>query len=325
MVLVLAAAATVAVGLGAVAVPPATVWWIAFDGLFRGVLTPDWDAGQAAIVWQLRVPRVLLGAVVGAALAMVGAALQASTRNPLADPHLFGISSGASLGAVVVLLHVGALIGPLSLPLAAFAGAALSMLMVTAVARRDGALAPDRLILGGVAVSFVLMAATNFLIFLGDHRAASAAVFRMLGGLGLARWDELWVPAVVPAGGGVRLMANARGLNALMAGEETAATLGIDVGRFRLALLGVRALLAGTMVAMSGAIGFVGLMMPHITRLLVGADNRRLLPVAGLAGAIFLVLVDIGARVVLAPEDLPIGIVTAALGGTFFLWQMRRR
>lgn len=191
LALVLLATMTIAIGTGPIRVPSGTVWRIALNAVLPGSVTPDWDAGQAAIVWQLRFPRVLLGALVGAGLAVVGATLQAATRNPLADPYLFGISSGAALGAVIVILHVGTVIGPLSLPIAAFAGALLSMAMVAAAARRDDMLAPDRLVLGGVAVSFVLMAATNFLIFIGDHRAAAAVVFWMLGGLGLARWDQL--------------------------------------------------------------------------------------------------------------------------------------
>ncbi|HEV2678431.1 MAG TPA: iron ABC transporter permease [Aliidongia sp.] len=319
----LVAVILVSTGIGPVWIPPATVARILADHLF-GRPDPASATGAAAIVWELRLPRVLLGALVGGGLGLVGTSLQAATRNPLADPFLFGISSGAAFGAVLVMLHTGAALGPLTLSLAAFAGALLSMGVVAGIARRQGVLAPDRLILGGVGVSFVLMAATDLLIFAGDQRGAASVLFWMLGGLGRARWALLGMPAIVLAAGFAYLFGRARAMNALLAGDETAITLGVDVERLRLGLFIVSALVTAIMVALSGSIGFVGLMIPHIFRRLVGPDHRALLPAATLGGAIFLVAVDAGARTVLAPEDLPVGILTAALGGSFFLWQMRR-
>ena len=283
------------------------------------------SVGQDSIVWQLRAPRVLLGALVGAGLALVGTALQAVTRNPLADPHLLGVSSGAAFGAVLVVLYLGEFAGMLSLPLAAFVGAMASMLLVLAIASRGGRLHSERLLLAGVAVSFVLMAASNLLLYLGNPHAASSVLFWMLGGLGLARWELLWLPALCLLLALVVLLGLGRALNALMAGEQSAVSLGLEPRRVRLLVFVVASLLTGVLVSLSGAIGFVGLMLPHVARFLVGAEHRRVLPVAALLGALFLVWVDVAARTWLAPQDLPIGIVTAAIGGAFFVALLRRR
>jgi iron complex transport system permease protein len=239
---------------------------------------------------------VVLGALVGAGLALVGTALQAVTRNPLADPHLLGVSSGAALGAVIVVLYLGEFIGLLSLPLAAFVGALVSMLLVLAIASRGGRLESDRLLLAGVAVSFVMMAASNLLLFLGDQHAASSVIFWMLGGLGLARWELLWLPALCLALAVLLLLGLARALNALMAGEHSAVSLGLEPRRVRLLVFVCASLLTGVLVSLSGAIGFIGLILPHVARGLVGAEHRRLLPVSALLGALFLVWVDVAAR-----------------------------
>ncbi|OWK48908.1 Hemin transport system permease protein HmuU [Pseudomonas oleovorans subsp. oleovorans] len=283
------------------------------------------SVGQDSIVWQLRAPRVLLGALVGAGLALVGTALQAVTRNPLADPHLLGVSSGAAFGAVLVVLYLGEFAGMLSLPLAAFVGAMASMLLVLAIASRGGRLHSERLLLAGVAVSFVMMAASNLLLYLGNPHAASSVLFWMLGGLGLARWELLWLPALCLLLALAVLLGLGRALNALMAGEQSAVSLGLEPRRVRLVVFVVASLLTGVLVSLSGAIGFVGLMLPHVARFLVGAEHRRVLPVAALLGALFLVWVDVAARTWLAPQDLPIGIVTAAIGGAFFVALLRRR
>ncbi|XLX40365.1 FecCD family ABC transporter permease [Ectopseudomonas mendocina] len=283
------------------------------------------SVGQDSIVWQLRAPRVLLGALVGAGLALVGTALQAVTRNPLADPHLLGVSSGAAFGAVIVVLYLGEFAGLLSLPLAAFVGALASMLLVLAIASRGGRLHSERLLLAGVAVSFVMMAASNLLLYLGNPHAASSVLFWMLGGLGLARWELLWLPALCLLLALAVLLGLGRALNALMAGEQSAVSLGLEPRRVRLLVFVVASLLTGVLVSLSGAIGFVGLMLPHVARFLVGAEHRRVLPVAALLGALFLVWVDVAARTWLAPQDLPIGIVTAAIGGVFFVALLRRR
>ena len=321
---VLLVSCVVSLGFGPARVPVDVVWHIVLHKLF-GIGEVNWSAGQEHIVWLIRVPRMLLGALVGAGLALIGAVLQAVTRNPLADPHLLGVTSGATLGAVIVVLHVGELIGVLTLPIAAFIGALLSMLLVLAIASRHGRLDSDRLLLCGVAVSFVMMAVANTLLFLGDHRASSAELFWMLGGLGLARWELLAIPSASVLLGLILLLGMARPLNALMAGEQTAVTLGLNARNVRLRVFLIASLMTGVLVAISGSIGFVGLMIPHIARRLVGAEHRRLLPVSALLGSVFLVWVDVAARTLIAPEDLPIGVATAAIGGLFFMGLMRKR
>jgi iron complex transport system permease protein len=322
---VLVLATVLAVSVGAVAVPVPTVWGVVLDRLWPGMVAADWSTGQANIVWEIRFPRVILAGLVGAGLGLVGAALQAVTRNPLADPHLLGISSGAAFGAIAALLHTGLFLGLLTVPLMAFGGALLATGLVLGVAQIAGATTADRLVLAGVAVSFVIMACANILIFLGDPRATHTVVFWMLGGLGLAQWGHLVWPAAVLVPCGLWLWAQSGRLNAMSLGDETAASLGLEVGRFRLTVFVAAALITGAMVAFSGLIGFVGLMMPHLVRLALGGDNARVLPASAFAGAVFLILADAGARVVMAPEDMPIGVVTSLTGGIFFIWMMARR
>lgn len=324
-VAVLVLSVVLAVSVGAVAIPPSTVWAIAQDRVAPGLVASDWSAGRANIVWEIRFPRVILAGLVGAGLGLVGAALQAVTRNPLADPHLLGISSGGAFGAIAALLHTGMFLGLLTVPLMAFGGALLATMLVLGVARLAGASSADRLVLAGVAVSFVIMACANILIFLGDPRATHTVVFWMLGGLGLAQWNNLLWPLAVLIPCGLWLWAQAGRLNAMSLGDETAASLGIEVGRFRLTVFVAAALITGVMVAFSGIIGFVGLMMPHLVRLMIGGDSARVLPASALAGAVFLIWADALARVAVAPEDMPIGVVTGLFGGVFFIWMMARR
>lgn len=322
---VLALSVMVAVSVGAVAVPLGTVWGVMMHNIFPGSVPVDWTAGREAIVWDIRFPRAVLAALVGAGLGLTGAALQSVTRNPLADPHLLGISSGGAFGAIAALLHTGLFLGILTVPLMAFGGALAATLMVLAVARLAGATSADRLVLAGVAVSFIIMAGANILIFLGDPKATHTVVFWMLGGLGLAQWSHLMFPAAVLIPAGLWLWSRAGSLNAMSLGDETAASLGIPVARFRLSVFVAGALITGVMVAFSGIIGFVGLMMPHLVRLVAGGDNARVLPLSALFGAVFLIGADTVARVVMAPEDMPIGIVTGLVGGVFFVWLMARR
>ncbi len=316
---------SVAVSVGAVAIPAGTVWGVLANKIVPELIEKSWSQGREAIVWNIRLPRALLAILVGAGLAMVGASLQAVTRNPLADPHLLGISSGGAFGAIFALLHSGLFLGVLTVPILAFAGALAATLIVLGVSRIADAASADRLVLAGVAVSFIIMAAANGLIFLGEPQASHTVVFWMLGGLGLAQWDQLIYPLVVFLVCGAWLCLQATRLNAMTVGDETASTLGIAAGRFRLIVFVAGALITGVMVAFSGIIGFVGLMVPHIARMLVGGDYIRVLPASALIGAVFLLWADIVARTVMAPEDMPIGIVTGIVGGVFFVWLLRRR
>ena len=322
---VLALSFSLAVSVGAVFIPGATVRGVLANALVPGAVAADWPRGHAAIVWDLRLPRASLATLVGAGLAVTGAALQAVTRNPLADPHLLGISSGAAFGAILALLHTGMFLGLSTVPLLAFLGALAATGLVLGVARAARGTSADRMVLAGVAVSFIVMALANLLIFLGDPRAAHTVVFWMLGGLGLAQWAHLVWPLVVLAPLGIWLWLRAGDLNAMTVGDETAATLGLNVARFRLTVFVAGALITGVMVAFSGIIGFVGLMVPHVARMLVGGDHARVIPASAMLGAVLLLWADIAARSVMAPEDMPIGIVTGLVGGLFFVWLLRRR
>jgi iron complex transport system permease protein len=322
---VLALSFSLAVSLGAVFIPGATVRGVLANAAVPGAVAADWPPGHAAIVWDLRLPRAILAALVGAGLAVTGAALQAVTRNPLADPHLLGISSGAAFGAILALLHTGLFLGLATVPLLAFLGALAATGLVLGVAQAARATSADRMVLAGVAVSFIVMALANLLIFLGDPRATHTVVFWMLGGLGLAQWAHLVWPLAVLVLLGLWLWLRAGDLNAMTVGDETAATLGLNVARFRLGVFVAGALITGVMVAFSGIIGFVGLMVPHVARMIVGGDHARVIPASAMLGAILLLWADIAARSVMAPEDMPIGIVTGLVGGLFFVWLLRRR
>ncbi|MEV0259864.1 iron ABC transporter permease [Streptomyces sp. NPDC050617] len=319
LVLAVGAAAVAGLAIGAVGIPPGEVLRILVSGERGGAF--------ASIVWDVRMPRVILAIVVGAGLAVAGTVLQAVVRNPLADPYLLGASSGASSGAVlVIVLGVGAgTASTVALPVAAFIGSMGALVVVYALARRGGTMTAGRLVLAGVAVQYILAAFTSLVLVLSAQAEhARAIMFWTLGGLGAARWNQLPLPAVVLMLGTVLLVALARPLDLLLAGEEGAQVLGLDTNRFRAAVFVLTSLVIGVLVAFSGAIGFVGLMVPHAARMITGAGHRRLLLVAALGGAVFLLLADLGARTVAAPQEIPVGVVTALTGGPYFLWLLRR-
>lgn len=316
---------TCAVSFGAIAIPVEQVWSIVLHKLKPDLIETTWSAGRESIVWEVRFPRALLAVLVGAGLSVVGATLRPATRNPLADPHLLGVSSGAAFGAILALMHIGLILGLVTVPLFAFIGALGATGIVLAVSRFANAMSADRLVLAGVAVSFVIMALANLLIFLGDPRAVHTVVFWMLGGLSLAQWAHLIYPTAALVLCVSYVVLRAPPLNALAMGDETAASLGIPVTRFRLTIFVAAALLTGAMVAFSGAIGFIGLMVPHVARFLLGGDSARVIPGSALIGAIALLWADIVARTIVAPEDMPIGIVTGLVGGLFFILLLRRQ
>jgi iron complex transport system permease protein len=282
----------------------------------------EWSQAQVNIVWLIRFPRVLMAVCVGAGLAVVGVTMQAVVRNPLADPYILGISSGASVGAVAVLgLGMFAFAGVYAVSFGAFICALLTFTIVFLLAQSNGRLAPMRLILAGVACSYVFSGLTSFITLTSDNRELAQSVLAwLLGSLAGTNWIDLTLPAAVLLIGAFYLVLQARSLNALIVGDETAATLGINIASFRRQLFLVMSFITGVMVATSGAIGFVGLMIPHIVRMLVGSDHRRVLPIAALSGSIFLIWVDVVARTAFAPEELPVGVITSLLGGPFFVW-----
>jgi iron complex transport system permease protein len=274
------------------------------------------------IVWELRLPRILTAAAVGAGLALVGAIMQALTRNQLADPYLLGISSGASLGAVSVLLLGAAVL----LPVAAFAGSLLALAATLALAGAFGGITPTRTVLAGVAVSALAAAITSFVIFwVGAADAYREVLSWLLGSLAGARWEAVAIAGIAMLVIGVPLALTGRILDSFALGDTTAASLGIPVQGVRWTLLGAGALLTGALVAVSGSIGFVGLVLPHAVRLLVGPGHRALLPLSALTGAVFLVWADTLARTVFEPRELPVGIVTAIIGAPVFAVLLARR
>ncbi len=327
LVVLLLASMTLGISMGTAPIPFGRVWGIILHQLFPGWQSPDpaWSRNEVNIVWQIRLPRVLLGAIVGAGLAIAGAVIQSLVRNTLADPYLLGISSGSCTGAVFVILFASRLLGitlsgMYEVSLAAFVGAALAFLSVLAIAGQGGGLKPVRMVLAGLAVSYIFMALTNFMVYLSQHNGAESAMFWMMGGLGGARWNRLGIPCSLTLICLVLFTLHGRSLNALLLGDENAAALGVNVPRFRLLLFITTSLLTGVIVAVSGSIGFVGLIVPHAVRLMVGADHRRVLPIGALVGAIFLLWTDLFARTILAPRELPLGIVTGFIGAPFFIW-----
>jgi len=304
------------VAFGAVAVSPGDV--VAAIG--RGLTGRS--AGMAdTLVVGVRLPRVLLAALVGASLAGAGAIYQALFRNPLADPYILGVSSGAGLGAILALVATASATAARfgAVPLAAFGGAILTMLLVTRLASWRGRLDTASLLLAGVAVSYTLAALTSFVMVFARQQMA-AVVYWMMGGLSGASWPYLAMLAPMFVVGVAVSLTFTRELNLMLLGDERAGHLGLDVARFKMIALTTASLLTAAAVAVAGLIGFVGLMVPHMVRLALGPDHRALLPASFLAGGATLVLADLIARTVIAPIEIPVGIVTALLGGPFFVW-----
>ncbi|MEM9608141.1 MAG: iron ABC transporter permease [Actinomycetota bacterium] len=323
LALALPVSIVVATGIGAVGIPADEVWEVVSARLIGA--SPDVAPEVEQIIWTIRFPRVLLAAVVGAGLSLAGLCLQAVVRNPLADPYILGAASGASAAAVAVLVLGSSAVFGLGLSAAAFLGALVSLLLTLALGQRAGQVSSTRLILAGVAVGYVFQAVTGFLQLQAEPNALRGVIFWLLGSFASAEWSDLIAPTAALVFVGVWLTVQGPKLNALVMGDDTAASLGIRVGRYRVWLLVLASLLTGACISVAGGIGFVGLMVPHAARLVVGPDHRRLLPVSVLGGAIFLVFVDVVARRIAAPGELPIGIFTAAIGGPAFLAIMFRK
>jgi len=317
LVAVLLGATTV----GGVAIAPGSLLVAVWDGV-RGQTHGAVDT----IVWQLRLPRVLLAAGVGASLALAGAAFQGVFRNPLADPYLLGAASGAGFGASLVLVFGGALpwLARLGVPWAAFACALLTVALVLALARNGSGVPSVALILAGVVLGSSLSAATSFVMLAARDRAAGILSW-LLGSFAFASWERLatLLPLLLPAAG--LLLLAGRALDVMQLGDESAAQLGLPVETVRIALLGAATLATAAAVSVAGVIGFVGLIVPHAVRLAFGPGHQRLLPLSAVWGAVFHVLADLCARSVLAPAEVPVGIVTALVGGPFFLALLRRQ
>lgn len=316
--LVLAVLAGVAVG--AVRVAPSEI-----VGSIARAIGPGPTSVADAVIVDIRLPRVLLAALVGACLATAGVLYQALFRNPLADPYILGVSSGAGLGAIVVIVLTSTATAwrYLGVPVGAFVGAILTIALVTRLASMRGRLDTASLLLAGIAISYTLSALTSFLMVF-SRESMAAVVFWMMGGLTSASWPYVVVVAPMLLLGLTVPVLRSRDLNLMLLGDERAAELGLDVERFKLLVLAAGSLLTAAAVSVSGLIGFVGLMTPHAVRLVLGPDHKLLMPASVLGGAIVMVLADMIARTVLAPVEIPVGIVTALAGGPFFVWLLVR-
>lgn len=309
------------VSLGPVSIPLSDVWRIAAFKLGL-IARGDWSGGTENIVWLIRFPRVLLASVVGAGLAVVGVTLQSLVRNTLADSYILGISSGASVGAVVSIAWGVSILGEsFGISVGAFIGALVAFGLVLLVASREGHITPDRLILSGVGIGYMFSGITSLFVLTSNKKQLAGQILSWtLGSLARATWFDLTLPTLILIGGIFYLFLQARHLNALTMGDETAITLGINVNILRRNLFITTALITGVMVTVSGSIGFIGLMVPHLVRLFTGYDHRRVLPISALIGSIFLIWVDTISRTAFKSAELPVGVITFILGGLFFLW-----
>jgi iron complex transport system permease protein len=329
--LALLAVAVLALGTGAFPIGWREV--LAILGSGAGLdLGPEISEQQANVLLSIRLPRVVLAVLAGAGLAAAGAALQGLFRNPLADPGLVGVSGGAALGASLMIVMGAAWfpgltrwLGGLALPLAAFCGGLAATLAVHRLAGRRECALPESLVLAGIAITALAEAAIGLLTYFADDQQLRTLTFWRLGSLANAAWPLLAPVALLVVPALAMLVRRAAALNALVLGEAEAGHIGVDVGRLKAEVMLWSALAVGALVAVCGMIGFVGLVAPHLFRLLAGPDHRLLLPGAALVGAILLTAADIGARTLAAPAELPIGILTSLFGGPFFLWLLARR
>ncbi|MGH8575451.1 MAG: FecCD family ABC transporter permease [Gammaproteobacteria bacterium] len=326
--LLLVAAIVAGITIGSTEIETGTVLRVlAFELLPEGWVDVSGIAeSERVVIWLIRTPRVLAAALCGAALAVAGALMQGLFQNPLASPDVVGTSSGGALGAVIALTTGLAARSLYYLPMLSFAGALASLLLVYALTTRHGRTPIATLLLAGLAVNALLGAATSFLITVSwaRYEVAREIVFWLLGGLDSRTWDHvgLAAPGIALAAGVTMLYA--RDLDLLLAGEETALSLGVEVRRVKRMVLASAALLTGTAVAVSGVIGFVGLVVPHGVRLVLGPAHRGLIPASALSGAAFLIVADLLARILHRPDEINLGIITAAVGAPFFLYLLGR-
>ncbi|QGY40723.1 iron chelate uptake ABC transporter family permease subunit [Pseudodesulfovibrio cashew] len=320
LALCLGVLAILAMGMGFISIPPGDVIAALWDGL-RGAANHA-DPLFQSVILEVRLPRILTSISVGVGLAVAGTVFQGLLLNPLADPFTLGVSSGAAFGAALALYLGLAFLGPATLCLTAFLGAAVTLFAVIAMAGRDGELAPTNLILSGVIVSAILSAAISFIKYMADERVA-AIVFWLMGSFVSRTWTDAALTGAVAVAGYALCAFYARDLNILSLGNRTAKGLGVNTGRVRLVLLLTASLVSAVCVSVSGIIGFVGLIVPHLMRFVVGPDNRLLLPASALGGGMLLLAADTLTRAVL-PNEVPIGVLTALLGGPVFCWLFSR-
>jgi len=319
-----AVSAVLGLGIGAIDIPPGHVLTVLADrllGIDTGVAV---DPQHAEVLWAIRLPRVILAILVGAALGIAGAALQGIFRNPLADPGVVGASAGASLGASIAIVAGVSVLGTMTQPVAAFLGALAATMVVYLMSRRGGRTEVVTLLLTGLAITAVVEAAVGLLTSAASDQELRDLTFWRLGSLGGATWDTIAMAAPFTLMAVAALPFAARPLNVLALGEREAGHLGIATERVRAIVVVLAALGVGAAVAAAGLIAFVGLIVPHLVRVSAGPDHRVVLPASALGGAVLLLLADLISRTAVAPVELPLGVITGLLGGPFFLWLLHR-
>lgn len=314
----------VAVGIGSTYIEPGVVYKVLVNEVLNlNLLEASQDTMIKNIIWEIRLPRVILGGLCGAGLAICGVLMQCVTKNPIAEPYILGISSGASFGAVAIIVLGGAVsLGITTITTGAFIGSMISGVLVFAIGTQMGkTTSTTRLVLSGMAISTIFSSLTNLLIYFADNaNQAKSAMFWTVGSLGGAKWDVLLFPFIILIIVITVAFTMSKSLDILLLGDDSAVILGINVATTKSIILILATLLTSTLVAICGAIGFIGLVIPHICRTMVGSDHKKLIVLSSLTGAIFLILSDILARGLIPPIEIPIGIITSLIGGPFFLY-----
>lgn len=327
LLIALALSLLAAVTIGSTDIPLSDVYHVILYKLF-GMGEPAFGEGNLfRAVWYLRLPRLLMAASIGMALAVCGVVMQAIVKNPLADPYVLGISSGATLGATLaIMLGVGAALGENSIGIMAFLGAFVVSLLVVGLANVGGRANSVKLLLAGMAVSSVCSAFSNFIVYIAhDREGMQTVTYWMMGSIAGANWERDGVVLLVALLGALFFWTQHRNLNLMLLGDESAITLGTDLHRWRQLYLLVSAAMVGFAVYAAGMIGFVGLIIPHVVRMLFGTDHKKLIPLCALAGAVFLVWADVACRVLIKGTELPIGILTSMIGAPCFIYLMARK
>jgi len=323
LVAILVAGILASLALGAVSIPPSAVIGILLDhaGFDSGI---GFTSQQDAVMWGIRLPRILLGGLVGAGLGVAGASYQAVFRNPLADPQLIGVSSGAAFGSALTILLLGGVMGSLAGPFGGLVGGLAAGALVYTLARHGGRTEVVTLILAGVAIAAVGTAGAGFISIVADEPRLKSELFWVLGSLTFSTWRLVWFTFPFVAVAAIALPIYGQAMNVSLLGDSEARSLGIDIERFRIVVLALGTLAVGATVAAAGVIGFVGLLVPHGIRLVAGPDNRLVVPGSAIGGAALVIMVDLVSRTVASPTEIPVGLLTALLGGPVFVWLVVR-
>ena len=330
LILLFIASIILGISFGAVDIPPYDVYRVFLYKVFGikiGNLDEILNSTLFDIIWGVRMPRVLLGAFAGMALAMVGVIMQATIQNPLGDPYILGLSSGASLGATFsILIGFSGVLSSFGAPLGAFLGALMASIFVYFLARIGGRITPFKMILAGMVISSICSSLTSLIIFLSkDNEGIRTVNFWMMGSLAGAKWNEIVIIMPIIILGVIFFMTQYRTLNLMLLGDEVSITLGTDLHKFRIIYLLITSLMIGLLVYVSGMIGFIGLIIPHIVRIIFGTDHKKIIPIAALLGAIILIWADVISRILIKGTEIPIGIVISIIGAPLFVWLMIKK